>query len=193
MTGSSGPCKSPLKKGEQNGTSSGSPVTLIRLGQRSQEYFDFLAAFARRAIDDRTPFFGKVDQDGRITRGEFSSEFLNWCANNDKNPRELAAPQISDYLEDTMLLAEAEDPRAVELFRRGLDSLNPFVVQASVQGLGRQQDVAAIPLIAKACQRPPGKSILFTASGGNKSIELGWDVAALFRIVTQFSKHGGEA
>ena len=53
----------------------------------------------------------------------------------------------------------AQDSRAAELFREGLDSPNPLVVSLSVQGLGRLQDATAIPLIAKACERLPRSAI----------------------------------
>jgi hypothetical protein len=128
-------------------------VTLLRLGQRSDQYFNFLASYARQAIEDRAPFYLKFDSEGRAVRGQFSAEFENWCVQNHKDAKEVAAAQMSVYLEDVMLLARAEDPRAIDLLRRGLDSPNPLIVAYSVQGLGRLQDIAAISLIAKACDR----------------------------------------
>ena len=129
--------------------------TLLRLGNKAERFFEFLANYAREAVEDRTPFFLKVDADGRAVPGQFSAEFENWCAQNGKNPRFVAALQWTVYPKDVLALAEVQDPRASELFKKGLDSPYPVVVSVSVRGLGRLRDVAAIPLIAKACGRLP--------------------------------------
>jgi HEAT repeat protein len=130
-------------------------ATLLRLGERAGPYFDFLAGYATEAIEDRTPSFIKYDSSGHSVRGQFSAAFENWCAQNAKDMRAVAAIQIHDYPEDLLMLAQADDPRARDLFRRGLESPNELVVAFSVQGLGRLQDIAALPLIAKALQDLP--------------------------------------
>jgi len=134
-------------------------VALLRLGERSDRYYQFLAGFATEAIDDRTPLFVKYDSQGMPIRGQFSAEFENWCAINHKDPRAVAAKQLYGYLQDVLFLAEAEDARADGLFRRGLDSPNPGVVGYSVQGLGRLNDVSAIPLIAKTVEHLPAHDL----------------------------------
>jgi len=78
---------------------------------------------------------------------------LNWCAQNSKDPREVARIQFSVYLNDVRILAYAEDPRAVDLLRQGLESPNELVIAYSVEGLGRLHDVTALPLIAKVFDR----------------------------------------
>src|SRR5271165_6534457 len=92
-------------------------ASLLSLGDKSEKYFDYLAKFASEAVDDRTPFFIK-------TRGEFTADFLNWCAQNGQDPKAIATLQTRDYPEDVAILAGVRDPRAIELFRRGLDSPN---------------------------------------------------------------------
>jgi hypothetical protein len=130
-------------------------ATLSRLGEKDDRYFDCLAGYAKEAIEDRIPFFEKFDQEGRSISGQFSAEFENWCARNNKNPIEVAARQFQLYPEDVKILAEVEDSRAIELFRRGLDSNNPGVIAYSAQGLGRLHDLTALPLISKAANRIP--------------------------------------
>ena len=130
-------------------------VTLIRLGEKSDDYFEFLAAYVREAVEDRTPACLKYDSNGKEIRGEFSPEFLNWCASNGKDARSAAALQLGTYPRDTWALVRTGDSRAKELFRKGLDSPYGIVVGLCVQGLGRLQDVEAIPLIEKASQRLP--------------------------------------
>jgi hypothetical protein len=126
-------------------------ATLVRLGSQAESYFDFLADYARVAIEDRTPSFMRVDANGHDVRGEFSREFQNWCVAHGKDPKAVAAVQSSTYPKDLAALAGVQDPRAVQLFRKGLESAQPLVVAFSVEGLGRLQDQAALPLIAKAC------------------------------------------
>jgi len=135
-------------------------VSVLRLGERSNTYFDFLAAYATKAIDDRTPAFFRVDGQGHAVRGEFSVEFLSWCAANGEDPKLTAAKQLSEYPQDVSFLAEAEDARADGLFRRGLDSPNPGVVGYSVEGLGRLGDVSALPLIEGAAKHVAGGPLI---------------------------------
>jgi hypothetical protein len=127
-------------------------ATLIRLGEKSSTYFEYLADQANEAISDRTPFFVKYDH-GKSVSGEFDAGFLNWCAENHKNPREIAALQLNVYFNDVRILAYAQDPRALTLLRAGLESPNVLVVASSVEGLGRLHDAAALPLIEKSLDR----------------------------------------
>jgi hypothetical protein len=128
-------------------------VRLLRLGEKSEEYFDYVAQFARQAIDDKTPEAFQPDQSGHIVRGEFAAEFLNWCAQNGRDPKDVAAIQYGVYPNDMLLLAEAYDRRAVELFRRGLETNQTQVILYSVQGLGRLTEVSALPAIEKTLER----------------------------------------
>jgi hypothetical protein len=130
-------------------------ATLLRLGEKSDRYFDFLAGYAITAIGDRTPFFERFDQHGQAVRGQFSAGFESWCTQNSKDPRAVAAIQLGTYLEDVKLLAEVADPRARELFKRGIYSNNPGVVAFSVQGLARLRDLTAIPQISQVVERIP--------------------------------------
>jgi HEAT repeat protein len=67
----------------------------------------------------------------------------------------MAALQFTVYPVDVKILAEVDDPRALDLFRKGLDSPNPGVVAYSVEGLGRLHDMSALPLIEQVFQRLP--------------------------------------
>jgi hypothetical protein len=127
--------------------------TAMRLGDTSPEYYSYLSGMAKLAIEDRSPLFAKYDSNGSFVRGEFSAVFLNWCAANGKDPRTVAALQVGEYPDDVLALARAQDSRSRELLRQGLESPNPLIVAYSVQGLGRLQDVEALPLIAKAVDR----------------------------------------
>ena len=143
-------------------------VTLLRLGDKSADYFNYLAGYAKEAVEDRTPFFERFDQEGRPVRGQVSAELENWCALNHKDPKQVAGMQFAVYPTDVRALAQAEDRRAIQLFERGLDSPYPGVVAYSVQGLGRLNVVAAIPLISQAVERIPA------GERGAIAMELPW-------------------
>jgi hypothetical protein len=128
-------------------------VTLIRLGE-SNTYFDFLAHHAKQAIDDRSPSFLKYDPEGKVVKGQYAAAFENWCAQNGKSPKSMEEFQ-SDSAMDVLMLAWAQEPRAEELFIRGLNSLHEFVVAYSIEGLGRLQAASAIPKIAEVFGRFP--------------------------------------
>jgi hypothetical protein len=128
-------------------------ATLIRLGESSPIYFDYLANIATEAVDDRAPFFLKYDNAGNPVRGEFDIGFLNWCAQNGKDPRAIGKIQFGSYISDVRILAYAQDPRGAQLLMRGLESPNPLVVGYSVEGLGRLHDAEAFPLIEKSLER----------------------------------------
>jgi hypothetical protein len=129
-------------------------VTLIHLGEKSARYFDFLADYARRAIEDRTPSSLKYDATEQPVKGEYSGAFEEWCVQHEKEPKAVERLQ-SQYAMDVLMLARARDDRAADLFLRGLDSPNEFVIIYSVQGLGRLQLTAALPRIADTARRLP--------------------------------------
>lgn len=125
-------------------------VEILRLGERSALYFDFLAGYVTEAIQDHAPVFPKYGPDGQVIRGEFNAVFLNWCAATGKDPETEAKLQAYTYPLDIRILAEASDPRAASLFRAGLQSQNPWVVTSSIEGLGRLQDMADLGTVEKA-------------------------------------------
>jgi hypothetical protein len=135
-------------------------ATIIRLGDKSERYYNYLAEFAHEAIKDRTPFFVSYDNQGHAIRGKLDPGFENWCALNGKAPMAIVAAQMGEQPGDVLTLARVNDIRSRDLLRSGLESPNPLVVAYSVQGLGRIQDWDAIPLIEKASQRlNPGEHL----------------------------------
>jgi hypothetical protein len=126
-------------------------AALLRLGEKTNTYFDYLAGYATIAIEDRTPTFFMYDSKGQPISGQLDPGFENWCAQNRKNPRDVARLLLYDYPQDVQVLASAAEPRATELFRRGLQSTNTLVIAYSAQGLGRLKDSTAVALIRKTC------------------------------------------
>jgi hypothetical protein len=135
-------------------------ATIIRLGDKSERYYDYLAKCAHEAIEDRTPFFVSYDNKGHAIRGKLDPGFENWCALNGKDPMAVAAAQLGEQPGDVLTLARVNDIRSRDLLRSGLESPNPSIVAYSVQGLGRIQDWDAFPLIETASRRlNPGEHL----------------------------------
>jgi hypothetical protein len=136
-------------------------LTLLRLGDKSNKYFDYLAAYARKAIEDPAPYFESAFANGPVV--QFSPAFENWCSEKHEDPKSVAAVQLAVYPLDVLYLARSQDPRAAKLLKTALDSSNPTVVAFAVQGLGRLQDFTAIPLIERASQRLPQQALVAIA------------------------------
>jgi hypothetical protein len=135
-------------------------ATIVRLGDKSERYYDYLAEYAREAIKDPTPIFVSYDNEGHTIRGKLDPGFENWCALNGKDPMAIVAAQMGEQPGDVLALARVNDIRSRDLLRSGLESPNLLVVAYSVQGLGRIQDWDAVPLIEKASQRlNPGEHL----------------------------------
>ena len=136
---------------------------LMKSGVQDQEYFEFLAAFARQAVDDPIPSPVKFDEAGRsVSGGEYSEEFLTWCAENRLKPDE-AAKKALVYAADVTILGHTGDPRGYEILLRALESPNYMIVAQAASGLGRIGDTRAIPLILEAALRTPAEIGLWFA------------------------------
>jgi hypothetical protein len=92
-----------------------------------------------------------------------SYQFEKWCRENHRDPKEVAGLQFSRYPEDVWFLAHAQDARAADLLKRGLDSPNPLVVYYSAKGLALLQDSAALSSVVQSCERFPGSTAYFVA------------------------------
>src|SRR5262249_6435674 len=97
-------------------------VTLLRIGETDEKFFKYLADYVREAVESSTPTIFKTDQSGHIIRGEFSAAFLNWCATQGKDPKDVAQYEYSVYPGDVHQLALANDKRSLPLFMKGLES-----------------------------------------------------------------------
>jgi hypothetical protein len=122
--------------------------TLLRVGEKADVYFDFLAAFVKEALADRTPYWISYDTSGHLVNGGFSPEFENWCRAHDEDLKTAAELQYSRGF-DVWMLAQGKDARAVPLFLEGLDSPNHLVISYSALGLAQLQITSALPRIEK--------------------------------------------
>lgn len=127
---------------------------LVRLGDKKPQYWDYLVKVATRAIDSDAPYPAKCDANGKVIPG-VSPEFADWAkahnisVDSAVNDAALLLPSA------VLLLGETRDPRAIPLFRRGLESPN-FMIQADAAlSLADLHDKASIPMIIEVCRRAP--------------------------------------
>lgn len=100
----------------------------------------------------RTP--AKFDADGKLVPG-VSPEFADWAKAHNMSVDSAVNDAALLLPSAVLLLGETRDPRAIPLFRRGLDSPN-FMIQAdAASSLADLHDRASIPMIIEACRRAP--------------------------------------
>ena len=124
-------------------------ISLIRLGDKDEKYFAFLAGYARIAIESNAPPVLASDEKGNAIRGVINPDFEIWAEKLGMPVKEAAAVQMYTYPEDVMLLGKAMDARAVPLFTKGLQSQNDVIVLKAAEALALLNDVPAVSLIIR--------------------------------------------
>jgi hypothetical protein len=132
-------------------------VVLVRREQEDQRYFDFLAGYAREAVESGMPYPLELDEQGKVVPGLYSAEFLTWAATKKTAPESAARVGIYGYPLDVFLLALTGDSRAAEIFFKGLDAKNPLIVYRAAWGLAKLRINSAVPLIVNAAKRASGE------------------------------------
>ena len=130
---------------------------LVRLGDRQQSYWDFLAVKANAAIDSDAPNISEFDSEGKFIRGRFSKRFLEWAKAHQVEPNAAAEAQLYEVPGEVLYLAITGDPRGLTILRRGLLNQNFVIQSASARGLALLRDKDSIPLIIDACERAPAE------------------------------------
>jgi len=125
---------------------------LVKLGDKDNTYWQFVAKLATEELEDGPPDFLKFDQDGKGSAGP-SPEFLAWAKAHDLAPQALTYEAVMP-IKFGMLVA-TRDPRAIPLLRRGLLAPNHLLEAIAALGLVELKDRDSIPLIVEACKRAP--------------------------------------
>lgn len=129
---------------------------LVKLGDKDQLYWDFLADEARVAVENDAPPVFQLDSEGKADRNaQFRPEFIAWAKAHNLDPAAAAQSQTFDLPGDFFYLAEIGDPRGRELLRKGLTSRNFGIQWFAAKGLAKLQDKDSIPLIIETCRAMP--------------------------------------
>jgi hypothetical protein len=130
---------------------------LVRLGDKDDTYWDFLAKQAALAVESDAPSQAKYDSQGKLVPGP-AQEFIAWAKAHNMTT-DLALEAAMYRLPGSVLfLAETGDPRGTSLLRRALSSPNFMIQTYAAQGLAQLQDKDSIPLVIDACRRAPAEA-----------------------------------
>jgi hypothetical protein len=132
---------------------------LVKRGSADSKYWEYLAAFARRAVESKVPFPIAYDEHGRTQRDGLSQEFLDWCKANQFHTNlqrgEVANEMLTVQPQEFAFFAGTLDARNKPLLLKGLLASNYIIVAYSAIALGRMGDRTAAPQIEAACKRVP--------------------------------------
>jgi len=127
---------------------------LVRLGDKNDTYWDFLAGVVTVAVDSDAPDVADSDAQGKSLPG-LSPKFIAWAKAHNIPPAEAASNATYVLPAEVMMLGDTRDRRAIPLLRRALHSPNYLIVSAAADGLAEIGDEASVPLIISACKDAP--------------------------------------
>jgi HEAT repeat protein len=136
---------------------------LVRLGDKDQPYWDFLAEEARTAVENDAPPVFQLDSHGKVDQRGPSPEFIAWAKAHNLDPPAAAQAQTLELPGNFLYLAETGDPRGRELLRRGLKSSNFTIQSIATRGLAKLHDEDSIPLIVEVCGKMTGERASYIA------------------------------
>jgi hypothetical protein len=128
---------------------------LVRLGDKDQIYWDFLAKQADDAIESDPPFPREFDSQGRMLDDHFSSAFLQWAKDHNLSPSDAGERAVYEVPSKLIFLGKTGDPRGLPILRRAMSSSNYMVQLMAAKGLAKLKDKDSIPLILAACEKSP--------------------------------------
>ncbi|MBC8166167.1 MAG: hypothetical protein H7Y20_09880 [Bryobacteraceae bacterium] len=127
-------------------------VYLINAGAKDDAYFEELAKYARKAIEENPPVFWVSDAAGNYDPKTYDPAFLNWCS--ERNLEASACmKRATAYGIDLEYLRHSKDRRAIPIFRTALGLHSDALVSCAVGALAELNDVVSIPIIARMCAR----------------------------------------
>lgn len=127
---------------------------LVRLGDPSKEYWDFIESFAKVAAESDAPFPREMDASGKmVVPGKYTAEFQTW-ATDQKVSLVDAANNVVYGLPGRMIpLVMTGDRRGLPVLKRALQSRNYSIQYRAAQGLALLRDKESIPTIINLCEK----------------------------------------
>jgi hypothetical protein len=131
---------------------------LVRLGDKHEQYWNFLFDNAKAAIESDAPFPVVFDSAGKLVPRQLSTEFTHWAKVHQLSPNDAAAAQVYEIPGNVLLLAITGDSRGVLLLRKGMSSPNYYIQLAAAKGLAMLQDNPSVSFIIEACDKAPAEA-----------------------------------
>lgn len=138
---------------------------LVRRLDDDGEYWNFLARYAKAAVESDMPFPYAFDVNGAALPNQYTPAFLRWASRAKAFPDQAAATAVNFAPLDVFIMALTDDPRGRDLLRTGLRSPNFMVVYRAAWGLARLRDLSAVPSIIEAAEALPAQGGEMVARG----------------------------
>ena len=132
-------------------------ATILVALEQGDEYFRYLAAEARRALERDMPFPLELDAEGQVVPQQLSAEFQEWAQAEGVDAAASARQALYELPGDLLFLGLSRDPRGEEILLEGLGSRNYMVAYRAAEALARIGAVDAVPAILEAAQAAPGQ------------------------------------
>ncbi|MBZ5568002.1 MAG: hypothetical protein LAN64_09145 [Acidobacteriia bacterium] len=130
---------------------------LLLLGDKKDEYWDYLAGLMKPILDSDAPSPEGHDAQGKLIRPP-SPEFVEWARKHGRSPGEAAEDAVYRLPGIVGIVGMTGDSRALPLLRRALLSPNFHIAFAAAFGLAEMQDTSSIPLIISRCKEAPAEA-----------------------------------
>jgi hypothetical protein len=127
-------------------------AVLVRLGDKQDTYWNFLVTSATEVIDNGPPFPFYDPQTQSMTK-VVTPAFTAWAQKHNLSTSQAWEEVVYNEPGFVAELGRADDPRAIPLLRRALQSSNFLVQTMGAAGLAQLQDKQSIGLIIEACQK----------------------------------------
>lgn len=138
-------------------------ATLVKLGDRDERYFKYVAEAAATAVSSDLPYSVSAAASSVPENAGIPAAVVFWARTHRIHPQRavwLATIELPAAVE---ALGETADRRSVPILLRGLRSPNYFIVNEAAFGLARSGDPKAIKAIIRACERLGPDERWFTA------------------------------
>lgn len=165
-------------------------AALVRLGDKDDQYWDFLVNEAKIALDSNAPNFIGFDSQGKAINAP-SPEFEAWLQTTGASSDSAADDSMYLLPGRVAFLGWSRDQRAVPFLRQGLSSPNYMIQIAAAKGLAEIGDKNSIPAIIESCRRAPSEVaaamaeslVYFDDTAAQDAVDkyIAKDIAALYR------------
>jgi hypothetical protein len=130
---------------------------LVRRLDDDGQYWEFLARYAKAAVESDLPFPYAFDANGAALPEQYTPAFLRWANRAKVFPDQAAATAVNFAPLDVFIMALTDDPRGRDLLRTGVRSPNFMVVYRAAWGLARLRDLSAVPSIIETAEALPAQ------------------------------------
>lgn len=128
-------------------------AALVRLGETSPEYWDFVLQRATLVIESGIPNIIFTDAQGVSVTDRWPPELIAWAQQHNTDINTAGLYAMKQYPAIILMLGETEDRRAVPLLRKALLVRNSLIVSMAARGLAQVKNNDSVPFIIAAIDK----------------------------------------